>query len=112
MKVNSVEEFFSKLQQYDDYFSAKQKTAAKEGKKLSWIARYENTKASITLQAIDSSHPFYSLQGSDNIIAITTDRYPIPLVIKGAGAGAEVTAAGVFADIFKIANTVIMKRNY
>ncbi|MBN2280074.1 MAG: bifunctional aspartate kinase/homoserine dehydrogenase I [Candidatus Marinimicrobia bacterium] len=112
MQVNSVEEFFSRLQDYDDYFQEKQKSAAEEGKKLSWIAKYEAKLASITLQSMDKSHPFYSLQGSDNIIALTTDRYPVPLVIKGAGAGAGVTAAGVFADIFKIANTVIMKRNY
>jgi len=112
MKVDSVDGFFDKLKQYDNYFTEKQQKASSKGKKLSWIAKYENNEASITLQSIDSSHPFHSLQGSDNIIAITTDRYPIPLVIKGAGAGAEVTAAGVFADIFKIANTVIMKRNY
>lgn len=112
MAAKSVDEFFQKLQAADAIFTEKQKENAKLGKKLSWIAKFENGKAEIKLEAIDNTHPFYSLEGSDNIIAITTDRYPIPLVIKGAGAGAGVTAAGVFADIFKIANTVVMKRNY
>ena len=112
MIANSIDEFFIKLEDYDITFQKKQKQTASENKKLSWIAKFENGQATIKLEAIDNNHPFYSLKGSDNIIAITTDRYPIPLVIKGAGAGAGVTAAGVFADIFKIANTVIMKRNY
>ncbi len=112
MQADSIDDFFNKLISYDDHFSKKQQEARSENKKLSWIARYEKGNATIEIKALDNSHPFYSLQGSDNIIAITTDRYPIPLVIKGAGAGAEVTAAGVFADIFKIANTVIMKRVY
>ena len=112
MQANSVDEFFKAMEDNDFNMSKLQAGNAREGKKLSWIAKYENGKAKITLEALEFAHPFYSLQGSDNIIAITTDRYPIPLVIKGAGAGAAVTAAGVFADIFKIANTVVMKRNY
>ncbi len=111
-RADSIEEFFRVLASYDDDFKKKQQAAEQAGKKLSYIAKYEKGKASIKLEQINLQHPFYSLQGSDNIIAITTDRYPIPLVIKGAGAGAEVTAAGVFADIFKIANTVVMKRSY
>jgi len=112
MQADSIEQFFEQLRAYDADFSKKLEETAKAGRKLSWIAKFEKGKAAITLEALNNAHPFYSLKGSDNIIAITTDRYPIPLVIKGAGAGAEVTAAGVFADIFKIANTVVMKRNH
>ena len=112
MDVNSVDEFFIKLKEYDQIFLKLKQQKTMNGEKLSWIATYEEGKAIIKLKAITRNHPFYNLQGSDNIIAITTNRYPIPIVIKGAGAGAEVTAAGVLADIFKISNTVIMKRIY
>jgi aspartokinase/homoserine dehydrogenase 1 len=69
------------------------------------IAKYENGNATVELQAVDSSHPFYNLQGTDNTVALYTNRYVSqPMVIQGAGAGAGVTAAGVFADIVRIAN--------
>jgi aspartokinase/homoserine dehydrogenase 1 len=72
---------------------------------LRYIATLENGNAQVSLQAVDSNHPFYNLSGSDNIISFTTDRYQNrPLVIKGPGAGAEVTAAGMFADIIRILN--------
>jgi aspartokinase/homoserine dehydrogenase 1 len=72
---------------------------------LRCIAKFENGRADIALQAVGKEHPFYQLSGSDNIIAFTTARYPErPLLVKGAGAGAEVTAAGVFADMIRIAN--------
>ena len=62
-------------------------------------------KATVELQAVDSAHPFYNLQGTDNTVALYTDRYVAqPMVIQGAGAGAGVTAAGVFADIVRLAN--------
>ena len=79
--------------------------AAREGKVLRFIAKLENGEASIVLQAVDASNPFHSLSGSDNMIVFTTDRYKErPLVILGPGAGAEVTAAGVFAEIITIGN--------
>ena len=79
--------------------------AEKRGKVLRYIAAIENSKAWISLREIDSQHPFYTLSGSDNMIVLTTKRYfERPLVIKGPGAGAEVTAAGVFADIIRISN--------
>jgi aspartokinase/homoserine dehydrogenase 1 len=79
--------------------------AQSEEKKLRVIAKYTNGKATVDLQAVDSTHPFYNLQGTDNTVALYTDRYVSqPMVIQGAGAEAGVTAAGVFADIVRIAN--------
>jgi aspartokinase/homoserine dehydrogenase 1 len=79
------------------------KEAEDAGKVLRYIGKLENGKASITLQMVDGSHPFYTLSGSDNIISFTTERYKErPLVVKGPGAGAEVTAAGVFADLINV----------
>ncbi|HNZ37550.1 MAG TPA: hypothetical protein PKN58_08100, partial [Candidatus Marinimicrobia bacterium] len=87
--------------------------ASAEGKVLRYIAIYENEKAELKLVQVEANHPFYFLSGSDNIVAFTTKRYAEnPLVIKGAGAGAEVTAAGVMADIFKIANAVMKSKSF
>ncbi|MBN2601961.1 MAG: bifunctional aspartate kinase/homoserine dehydrogenase I [Candidatus Marinimicrobia bacterium] len=109
----SVAEFFTELEKADGYFNSLIEKATAKNKVLRYIANFENETAAIRLEEIDASHPFYSLRGSDNIIAFTTSRYSEnPLVIKGAGAGAEVTAAGVMADIFKIANSVIKKRSF
>ena len=70
------------------------------------MATFDNGKASAGLQEIPSDHPFYNLEGKDNIVLFYTNRYvDQPLVIKGAGAGADVTASGIFADIMKIANS-------
>lgn len=104
----SVDEFFVKLKNHDLDYKEKQEMAQKEGKKLCYIANMErknkSAKVQVKLEAVNSSHPFSSLSGSDNIISFTTARYhDRPLVIKGPGAGAEVTAAGVFADIIRIA---------
>ena len=72
---------------------------------MKFVARYEDGKASVGLQHIDPNHDFYHLYGKDNIVLFFTDRYPEqPLVVKGAGAGAEVTASGVFADIIRAAS--------
>ncbi|SFF36168.1 bifunctional aspartate kinase/homoserine dehydrogenase I [Thermoflexibacter ruber] len=104
-KAPSVEEFFVELEKSDAYFEQMRANAEKEGKVLRCIAKFENGRADIALQAVGREHPFYQLSGSDNIIAFTTARYPErPLLVKGAGAGAEVTAAGVFADMIRIAN--------
>ena len=76
-----------------------------EKKRWRFVARFEEGKASVGLQEVDSRHPFYGLEGSNNIILLTTERYrEYPMMIQGYGAGAGVTAAGVFADIMSIAN--------
>lgn len=99
----SVEKFFEELDKADAVFKKMADEANSENKKLCFIAKMENGKAEVSLQSVDSTHPFYSLSGSDNMISYTTDRYlSNPLVIKGPGAGAAVTAAGVFADLIKI----------
>ncbi|MBC7451897.1 MAG: bifunctional aspartate kinase/homoserine dehydrogenase I [Cytophagales bacterium] len=105
LKAKTVEEFFVELEKNNNVFSKKRDEADKAGKVLRFIAKLENGKAEVSLQAVDGTHPFYSLSGSDNMIAYTTERYKErPLVIKGPGAGAEVTAAGVFGDIIRISN--------
>jgi aspartokinase/homoserine dehydrogenase 1 len=105
VKAKTVESFFEELEKNNEVFAKRRDEATKAGKVLRFIAKLENGKATVTLQAVDATHPFYSLSGSDNMISYTTERYKErPLVIKGPGAGAEVTAAGVFADIIRISN--------
>ena len=100
-----VDEFYKAMAKEEDHFKRLYTEAAEEGKKLKFVAKYENGKASVGLQHISPDHDFYHLYGKDNIVLFYTDRYPIqPLVIKGAGAGAEVTASGVFADIIRVAS--------
>ena len=102
----SVEDFYTAMEKEEAQFRKLFDAAAAEGKKLKFVASYENGKASVGLQHVGASHDFYHLYGKDNIVLFYTDRYPEqPLVIKGAGAGAEVTASGVFADIIRAANT-------
>ena len=101
----SVEEFFQELARYDDQYQKLLHKAVKAEKKLCYIARYENGKATVGLESIGSEHPFFNLEGSDNIIALTTRHYKdSPLVVKGPGAGAGVTASGIIADILRISN--------
>ena len=101
----SIEKFFEEFEKSNSEFEKRRVAAEKKGKVLRYIAVLENGNAQVTLQAVESTHPFYNLSGSDNIISFTTDRYnDRPLVIKGPGAGAEVTAAGLFADIIRILN--------
>ena len=105
LKAATVDDFFKELEKNNDYFEVLRSKAAAEGKILRCIAKFENGKAEVGLQGVDANHAFYNLSGSDNIIAFTTLRYPIrPLVVRGSGAGAEVTAAGVFADIIRVGN--------
>jgi aspartokinase/homoserine dehydrogenase 1 len=105
VEAASVDDFFVALAQSDDYFMEMLQAAQKEGKVLRYIAKFEQGKVEVGLHSVDSEHPFYSLSGSDNILAFTTLRYPErPLVVKGSGAGAEVTAAGVLADMIRVAN--------
>ncbi len=102
--TDSVDEFFSKLEQFDSQFEDLLTSAKQQQKKLCYIARLKDSSASVSLDTIGPEHPFYSLSGSDNIVSFTTRRYnDRPLVVKGPGAGAEVTAAGVFADIIRLA---------
>lgn len=105
VNAKSIDDFFAALDKDNAHFEAKLQKAEKAGKVLRFIAKLENGKASISLESVDGNHPFYALSGSDNIISFTTERYKDrPLVVKGPGAGAEVTAAGVFADIINISN--------
>lgn len=105
LEAKSVDEFFEELKKHDDHFDDLVKNAAKENKKLRFIATMEDGKAKVGLQAVGNDHPLYPLSGSDNMLSFTTTRYKErPLVIKGPGAGAEVTAAGVFAELISIAN--------
>lgn len=104
-KAKTVDIFFKELEKNNPVFAKRRDDADKKGKVLRFIAKYENGKATVSLEAVDATHPFYSLSGSDNMISFTTERYKDrPLVIKGPGAGAEVTAAGVFAEIITISN--------
>ncbi len=99
----SIDEFFSCLEKYDSDFEALRQKAQDEGKKLRYMAVLSEGRVKIQLGSVDQTHPFYSLSGSDNIILLTTERYhDRPMVIRGPGAGAAVTAAGVFADIIRI----------
>ncbi len=101
----SVADFYIAMEKEETHFKKLFDAAVADGEKLKFVANYENGKASVGLQHIGPSHDFYHLYGKDNIVLFYTDRYPEqPLVIKGAGAGAEVTASGVFADIIRAAN--------
>lgn len=103
LKAPSVEAFFKELELSDDVFEAMRSKAEDERKVLRYIAKLENNEVTVGLEVVDPAHPFYILSGSDNIISFTTERYKErPLVVKGPGAGAEVTAAGVFADIISV----------
>jgi aspartokinase/homoserine dehydrogenase 1 len=99
----SIDEFFSCLEKHNDDYEKLRKKAADKGEKLRYMAVLDNGTVKIQLGSVDQKHPFYSLSGSDNIILMTTERYhDRPMVIRGPGAGAAVTAAGVFADIIRI----------
>ena len=102
-KAPSVADFYQELKNANDYFEQVKKEAENTGKVLRYIGKLENGKVEISMQAVGADHPFYALSGSDNIIAFTTDRYnETQMVVKGPGAGAAVTAAGVFADLVKV----------
>ncbi|MCI0922201.1 bifunctional aspartate kinase/homoserine dehydrogenase I [Sphingobacterium rhinopitheci] len=103
LKANSVDEFYTELLKADKYFNSLKEKAAAAHKVIRYIGKLENGKVDISLQFVDENHPFYALSGSDNIISFTTERYKErPLVVKGPGAGAEVTAGGVFADLVNV----------
>lgn len=101
----NIEEFWKNLPQLDANFEARRKQLDAEGKRWRFVATFDHGKLSVALKEVDSTHPFYNLQGSNNIVALTTERYrEYPMLIQGYGAGASVTAAGVFANIMSIAN--------
>ena len=101
----SIDDFWKNIPKLDAEFEARRKVLEREGKRWRFVARLENGKGIVGLEEVDRHHPFYELEGSNNIILITTERYnEYPMLIQGYGAGAGVTAAGVFADIMSIAN--------
>ncbi|KAI8614621.1 homoserine dehydrogenase-domain-containing protein [Chytriomyces sp. MP71] len=105
--VASAEEFMKRLPEYDDHFAALNAAAAAKGRVLRCVGVVDPREgSSVRLAEYDASHPFASLKGSDNIIAFTTRQFPNPLIVQGAGAGAAVTAFGMFSDILKIAKRV------
>ncbi len=103
LAAENVDSFYEELQKEDAYFEALKSKAQTENKAIRYIGKLEDGQVSISVQFVGPDHPFYSLSGSDNIISFTTERYKErPLVVKGPGAGAEVTAAGVFADLVNV----------
>lgn len=101
----TLENFWERLPELDAEFEAEREKLESEQKHWRFIAKFENNKGSVSLCKVDKHHPFYHLEGSNNIIMLTTERYKeYPMLIQGYGAGAGVTAAGVFADIMSIAN--------
>ena len=100
----TLEEFWKNLPSLDADFEARRQELEKQKKVWRFVAKLENGKASVSLQEFDSNHSFYVLEGSNNIVSLTTERYrKYPMLIQGYGAGASVTAAGVFADIMSLA---------
>jgi len=105
MATSNNEEFFNALKNDEKNFQHIYKDAKKDNCRLKFVATLDNGKASVGLEKIPVGHDFYNLDGSDNIVLFYTKRYPKqPLIIKGAGAGADVTASGIFADIIRIGN--------
>lgn len=103
--AGSLEEFYQLLDENEDHFKLIYNEAKAEGAQLRVVASYKNGEAKVGLEMVRENHPFYFLEGKDNIVLFYTDRYKEqPLVVKGAGAGAEVTASGIFADVLRIAN--------
>jgi aspartokinase/homoserine dehydrogenase 1 len=105
LETDNVEDFYKSLVKHKDHFDDIYRQASQKGCRLKYVAQFEDGKAKVGLQGIPEDHPFYNLEGKDNIVLFFTQRYnEQPLIIKGAGAGAEVTASGIFADIIRIGN--------
>lgn len=105
LKAESVDKFYSNLKSQEVHFKNLYQEANSKNCRLKYVAEFENGQANVGLQLIDKEHPFYNLEGKDNIVLFYTDRYcDQPLLIKGAGAGAAVTASGIFADVIRIGN--------
>ncbi len=98
-------DFYATLTEFETHFQKLFKESNDKNSRLKYVAEFSDGKATVGLQHIPSDHPFYNLEGSDNIVLFFTERYPVnPLLIKGAGAGADVTASGIFADVIRIGN--------
>ncbi len=105
LEANSVDDFMETLKSEANHFNKLQENAANNNCRLKYVAEFDYGKASVGLKEVDFNHPFYNLDGKDNIVLFYTERYcEQPLIIKGAGAGADVTASGLFADIIRIGN--------
>ena len=106
--VASGKEYLEKLPAYDHEMETLKKEAVAENKVLRFVGKvdFSTNSVSVAIEKYDFSHPFAALKGSDNVISIQTERYTQPMIIQGAGAGSEVTAAGVLADVFKIAQRI------
>jgi aspartokinase/homoserine dehydrogenase 1 len=101
----SLEDFWAKVPSLDADFEERRKRLVAENKRWRFVATMENGKTNVALKEVPYGHPFYGLEGSNNIVLLTTERYKeYPMLIQGYGAGAAVTAAGVFANIMSIAN--------
>ena len=101
----SLDDFWKNIPSLDADFEARRQKLEEENKRWKFVAKLEDGKGSVSLQEVSRSHPFYGLEGSNNIVLLTTERYnEYPMMIQGYGAGASVTAAGVFADIISVAN--------
>ena len=105
LESKSVDDFYKTLISDEAHFQKLYADAKVKGCKLKYVAEFNNGKAQVGLKEIPEEHPFYNLQGKDNIVMFYTERYPEqPMIIKGAGAGADVTASGLFADIIRVGN--------
>ncbi|KAJ1936256.1 Homoserine dehydrogenase, partial [Linderina macrospora] len=103
--VATADEFMARLPEFDDHFAKLNAEALESGSVLRYVGKVDvaGGQSSVKLAKYPLEHPFASLKGSDNIIAFTTERFPNPLIVQGAGAGAAVTAFGIFADLIKVA---------
>jgi aspartokinase/homoserine dehydrogenase 1 len=105
LETTTNEAFFESLKEHASHFEAIYQEALSKDSRLKYVAQFENGEANVSLRFIPKDHPFYNLEGKDNIVLFFTDRYiDQPLLIKGAGAGAAVTASGIFADVIRIGN--------
>jgi aspartokinase/homoserine dehydrogenase 1 len=101
----SVEDFWQHLPELDADFEVRRQELEKQGLRWRFVATMDEGKTRVSLETVDATHPFYQLEGSNNIVLITTERYhEYPMMIRGYGAGASVTAAGVFANIMSVSN--------
>ena len=105
LETTDNQSFFDSLLKFENQFQEIYQKATSKNCRLKYVAEFVDEKANVGLQEVPANHPFYNLEGSDNIVLFFTDRYAKnPLLIKGAGAGADVTASGIFADVIRIGN--------
>ncbi len=105
LESSSIDDFYETLKTNEDHFQKLYASAKNNNCQLKYVAEFKRGKAKVGLKEVPEGHPFYNLEGKDNIVMFHTERYPEqPLIVKGAGAGADVTASGLFADIIRIGN--------